>query len=401
MKAIFERVVHLVSWLALCSVALVDFLLHPLAPDADYHSPVFRAAAMLVLTPLTILVGFLIMRRVPGNIVGPLLIAWSGTVAYWSLREGISPVLFTLFYYYDMVFGWLALFLMVLHFPNGKIYPPGAAPWIHRLLIFFFLFTNCIFLSTDNFLIPSRMANPFYVPALGTQADLILTTGLMFLIPFLVLVLVSPILRFRMGNHLERQQIKWLALFAVLLIPYAILGLIVYPLLTGGEAMNPGSTLFGVFFFTFTGLFPPIAIGIAVLRHRLWDIDIIIRRTLVYSILTVVLSLIYFGSVVLLQSLSQIIIGHPSPVMTVVSTLAVVMLFTPLRRRIQERIDRRFYRQRYDAEQVLADFGITLRNEAYLDRLTHSILAVIEETMHPAQVSLWLRKTDSLPVDRR
>jgi len=322
-------------------------------------------------------------------------------VAYWSLREGISPVLIALFYYYDMAFGWLALFLMVLHFPNGKIYPPGVAPWIYRLLVIMMVYINLIFLSTANFQIPSRMANPFYVPALGAHADLILTTGLMFLIPFLVLVLVSPMLRFRMGNHLERQQIKWLALFAVLLIPYSILGLIVYPLLAGGEAMNPGSTLFGIFFFILCGLFPPIAIGIAVLRHRLWDMDIIIWRTLVYSILTVVLSLIYFGSVLLLQNISQVFFGHPSPVMTVVSTLAVVMLFTLMHRRIQERIDRRFYRQRYDAEQVLADFGITLRNEADLDRLTHSILAVIEETMYPAQVSLWLRKTNSLPVNCR
>jgi hypothetical protein len=135
MKAIFERVVLLLNGvaLALVGLAFADFLLHPLAADFTYHSILFRAASMLVLTPLTLLVGFLIIRRVPGNVVGPLLILWSGTVAYGAIRKEIGLVPFALFAFYEITIGWFALFLMVLHFPDGKIYPPVAAPWIYRL----------------------------------------------------------------------------------------------------------------------------------------------------------------------------------------------------------------------------------------------------------------------------
>ena len=159
--------------------------------------------------------------------------------------------------------------------------------------------------------------------------------------------------------------------------------------------MNPGNNLFAMFFYLITGLFPPLAIGLAVLRYHLWDIDLIIRRTLVYSILTVILTLIYFGSVVLLQEIFQFVTKQEqSPIATVISTLAIAVLFTPLRKRVQEGIDRRFYRQKYDAEKVLAAFSTVLRDEVDLNRLTNSTLEVVKETMHPAHVSLWLRKVD-------
>jgi hypothetical protein len=399
MKTIFYRIVLLIDGMALALVglALVDFLFHPLAPDSTFNSPIFRAVVMLVLTPLTLLVGFLIMRRVPGNVVGPLLIAWSGSVVYNAVREGIGPVPFALFSYYNIAYGWLALFLMMLHFPNGKIHPASWTPWIYRLLGINVVYVNLIFFSFATFQIPSQMANPFYIPALVKQADLILRLGFLGFVPLLVLALVSPVLRYRQGSHLERQQIKWLALFAVVIIPYTILGLILFPLLTGGDVMNPGDNLFGIFFFIIVGLFPAIAIGVAVLRHRLWDIDIIIHRTLVYSILTVSLTVVFFGSVALLQSLFTTVIGHQSPAAIVISTLAIAVLVTPLRRGIQERIDRRFYRHKYDAEQVLANCGMTLRDEADLERLTDSILGVVEETMQPTKASLWVRKADFVP----
>jgi len=394
MKTIFHRIVLLIDGvaLALIGLALVDFLLHPLAPDPTFNSPVFRAVVMLVLTPLTLLVGFLIIRRVPGNVVGPLLIAWSGSVVYSSVREGIGPVPYAIFSYYNMVYGWLALFVMMLHFPNGEIYPARLAPWIYCLLGINVVYVNLIFFSYATFQIPSRMANPFYLPALEEQADLILRLGFLIFFPLLVLALVTPVLRYRRGSHLERQQIKSLELFAVIIVPFTILVLILYPLLTGSEVMNPGNNLFGMLFFIITYSFPPVAIGVAVLRHRLWDIDILIHRTLVYSILTVSLTVVFFGSVALLQSLFTTVIGHQSPAAIVLSTLAIAALFTPLRRGIQARIDRRFFRHKYDAEQVLADFGTTLRDEADLDSLANSILGVVEETMQPTQISLWLRK---------
>ena len=162
--------------------------------------------------------------------------------------------------------------------------------------------------------------------------------------------------------------------------------------------MNPGNNLFAVFFFLISGLFPPLTIGVAVLRYRLWDIDIVIRRTLVYSILTVILTLIYFDSVMMLQGLLTAAGGRQlglsavedMPVVTVISTLLIAALFTPLRRRIQIYIDRRFYRQKYDAEKVLAALSATMRDETDLDRLTISIVGVVEETMQPLHVSVWL-----------
>jgi hypothetical protein len=205
------------------SLAFVDFLLHPLAGDFTYHSIFFRVVSMLVLTPLTLLVGFLIIRRVPGNVVEPLFILWSGTAAYGAIRKEIGLVPFT----------WFDL-------PLQKL-----SEWVVWLSILIFY-------------------------------------------PALVLVLVSPVLRYRRGSRLERQQIKWLALFGGILFVYTILGFIAYPLITGGQMMSRENNLSSLLFFIFIGLFPPLAIGVAVLRYRLWDIDLLIRRTLGYSILTVI-----------------------------------------------------------------------------------------------------------------
>ena len=130
MKKIFDRFVLFLNGVALllCGVALVDFLLHPLAVDMNFNSSIYRAASVLLLMPLTLLVGFLVIRRVPGNIVGPLLIVWSGTVAFFSIHEGIGAVPIAIFLYYDIAFGWLGLFLMVAHFPDGPDLPAWRSP---------------------------------------------------------------------------------------------------------------------------------------------------------------------------------------------------------------------------------------------------------------------------------
>jgi hypothetical protein len=137
----------------------------------------------------------------------------------------------------------------------------------------------------------------------------------------------------------------------------------------------------------------PLSIVVSILRYRLWDIDVVIRKTLVYTVLTVLLGLVYFGSVILLQQLFGALTGiEQSTLAVVVSTLVIAALFTPPRRRIQDAIDRRFFRKKYNAQQVLAKFAITARDETDLDALLAELVRMVDETLQPEHLSVWLLK---------
>jgi putative effector of murein hydrolase LrgA (UPF0299 family) len=200
----------------------------------------------------------------------------------------------------------------------------------------------------------------------------------------------------RVFSSSRRQQAKWLlfgfgGVFALVIL-YVLIGNLVPGL---GAPDSPYQLANGTLS-TLVFLFVPLSVGIAILRARLWDIDVIIRRTLVYSTLTVILALLYVGLVIGLESLVRLFTGQvsQSPVIIVASTLAIAALFQPLRRRIQSVIDRRFYRRKYDAAKTLEAFSATLRNEVDLDQLREHLITVVQETMQPAHVSLWLQQHD-------
>jgi hypothetical protein len=157
--------------------------------------------------------------------------------------------------------------------------------------------------------------------------------------------------------------------------------------------LNPLGAVILTFSFHVAVLLIPLSIGFSILRYRLYDIDVLINRTLVYGSLTALLALLYFGLIVALQSLFQGLFKQNNAVAIVVSTLFIFALFQPLRRRIQAIIDRRFYRRKYDAAKTLEAFSATLRNEVDLSQLREHLVAVVEETMQPTFVSLWLRPT--------
>jgi hypothetical protein len=268
-------------------------------------------------------------------------------------------------------FSALAAFLLT--FPNGRFVPRWS--WVVILL----------WILQDVFFQLPAPYNVSFWPLPLFAAELFLTWGT---------TLAIQVFRYvRVYDRGERQQVKWL-LFGLAIV------LTLNTLYRGVENLVPGfsnpDSLYQLADGTVTALLfvaIPLAIGVAILRHRLWDIDLIINRTLVYGTLTLSLALVYFGLVVVLQSLVGALTGTAGqqPLAIVASTLVIAALFQPLRRGIQSIIDRRFYRRKYDAARTLAAFSATLRDEMDLNQLSEQLVAVVQETMQPTHVSLWIR----------
>jgi MFS family permease len=346
-------------------------------------------------TLLPSLLGPLIISRRPRHSVGWLL--YGVGLAFGSLFLLQELIIYTSFTAVGPVPGalyiawvgsqlWIVPFALILvtvaMFPDGHI-PARRWRWVLWLILIFAV----TMLVSEVFEQPMTSAynldNPFTAPPEWDRASPILfsiaVSGLLLAV---LGVSVLTIVRFRNAHGAERQQWKWLAwslLVSVVLIVAGVILTFIFQS-TLGEAMISWSLGF-----------PVLSIGIAVLRYRLYDIDVIINRTLVYTMLTLTLALLYIGSIVLLQNVFRVLIGQSSDLAIVVSTLSIAAVFTPLRRRIQTFIDHRFYRRKYDAEQVLATFSATLRDETDLDHLAVTILGVADTTMQPAHLSLWLR----------
>jgi hypothetical protein len=286
--------------------------------------------------------------------------------------------------------GLLSTYLILL-FPDGKL--PSR-----RWLPLAWLSGAVIFLASAGFaLSPGPMdglpgtRNPFGLEEYPWVADA--TLGVILLLPLCILAsATSLVLRFLRSGGEEREQIKWLAFAASLLglgfSTYAIPGTI-WQGDAGGANPLWAKLLEDAVTLSFAGI--PVAVGIAILRYRLYEIDTLINRTLVYGALTATLVAVYVVTIVVLQGLIRALTGQESQIVIVASTLAVAALFNPLRHRIQGFIDRRFYRRKYDAAKTLEAFSAKLRNETDLDALSDDLTSVIRETMQPAHVSLWLR----------
>jgi len=207
--------------------------------------------------------------------------------------------------------------------------------------------------------------------------------------------LVAQIYRYmRVSNPVQRQQTKWVVFGLAAFIvgsSAAILPGVLFPSLNQPGPLNELYDLGNGIISIVSLILLPLSIGIAIYRYRLWEIDVLIRRTLIYATLTATLALVYFGSVIALQTFLRYLTSlKQTELVTVVSTLAIAALFVPLRLRIQSTIDRRFYRRKYNAEKTLADFSARLRDEVDLEKITYELLQVVEETMQPGNVSLWL-----------
>jgi len=201
----------------------------------------------------------------------------------------------------------------------------------------------------------------------------------------------AVIFRFRRSRGDEREQLKWVV-YAVSLIGFLF---VFWFSLVLARNVTADALLFTV---PLAGL--PLAVGIAILKYRLYDIDLVINRTLVYGTLTAALAVVYLGCVVVLRGLLFGFTGQSSQLTIVASTLAVAALFGPLRRRIQEVIDRRFYRKKYDAAKTLEAFGARLRDQTELGELSDDLLGVVRESMHPEHVALWLRTPSGAGLSR-
>jgi hypothetical protein len=300
----------------------------------------------------------------PGSLPAGEVLAW---VASWLLPVMIGSQLFYL-----------------LLFPTGRL-PGRRWRWLARLAVAFILVGAVL----------AALSPGAYLGALGPIRNPIGIEGftgiykavLYVMAPLLyTAVAASLIVRLRRARGVERQQIKWLAYGAAAFAAGIVL--LIIPLATetprwfewGGEAV-----------FTLAGTAVPIFMCVAILRYRLYDIDRIINRTLVYAVLTASLVLVYVASVAGLQRMFSPLTGEGNQLSIVASTLLIAALFGPLRRRVQALIDRRFYRKKYDAAKTLEDFGVRLREETNLTALSEDLVGVVRGTLQPEHASLWLR----------
>jgi hypothetical protein len=402
---------YVVMFVAVVALTLLSW-------QAESARPADIVGDFLLFVPFTTfpIVGALIASRRPRNPIGWICLAdgllWILIIlgeeysSFGLANPGSVPFPVTvdaLLYAWLWVpaVGLLGTFLLLL-FPDGRL---PSRKWRPLAVL---SGAVIVVVSVLTFLTPGPLEglggarNPF-----GLEGQPWVVAAGWIVLPFLPLCMVasaaSLVVRFRRSTGEVRQQIKWIAFAASFmgLVYLSVMGASVIAWLISPEApIDPGKqSLWGVLLenvmlISFASI--PTAIGFAVLKYRLYDIDLIINRALVYVSLTLMLALLYFGGVTATQAILQAFTGHKDlpQIAVVASTLVIAALFNPLRSRVQAFIDRRFYRRKYDAARTLEEFSTQLRNETDLEGLHGDLVRVVRDTVQPEHVSLWLRKPE-------
>ena len=397
------------AWLAWSLVALSVALLvgglvlsraaTSTVPDLSFSGETEEASVvvnLITLLPFS-MVGAIVASRQPRNAIGWLfcgvgvtvgLNSFAGDFAEFWLASGFgvssigeTAAWFSSWLWYLLIF--VPLSLLLLLFPDGRLPSPRWRPvaWGVALGTAGGVVGNA--LKAGPLVDFPQIANPYGVDSpvvgmVGVAGSTVATCSM-------VASAVSLIVRHRRAGSEQRQQIKWLAYGGAVVVCGVCVGGLAIPWNVPVSIVIMSVSLLGL----------PLFTGIAIVRYHLYDIDILINRTLVYATLTATLTLVYFGGVAGLQRLLSPVMREGNGLAVVASTLLIAALFNPLRRRIQAFIDRRFYRRKYDARKTLEDFSAKLRDETDLKTLNDELVNVVRETMQPAHVSLWLRPETS------
>src|SRR5215211_2638875 len=409
------RAAALLAW----SVWALCVALLALTALLDYYTPLSpikgnENVSQFIAVPLLVYVtvGAFVASRRPGNLVGWMLCA----IGFVLVAEG-----------FGLAYADYALLARAGSALPGSVYMICISQSLVALPALILVFTMLILLFPDGHL-PDRslravpwvavgggtvsalwavtaedafgrysVRNPLHVGGiLGDVVDGFGRLGAAALLVSLVVAIIAVFVRLGDAEGVERQRLKWFAYAAAVLLGSIFIGLPFVWFLPPWIGFPLGVAVFSAI---------PVAVGVAVLRYRLYDIDRIINRTLVYGALTALLAAGYFVTIVALQGIGNVVYqvpfraltGQESQLATIAATLAIAALFTPLRRRLQSFIDKRFYRSKYDTRKTLDAFSAQLRNESDLEALSEDLVGVVKETMQPAHVSLWLRETDSRP----
>jgi hypothetical protein len=372
------------------ALAVSALLLQVLGPRPVGVPVLVQDALLVAVTIPFVIVGALISVHRPGNRVGALLLAGAAALSVFSFlenyfgyaaqRPGVLPDLRAVAWIANgaLAPGFGALALIVLVYPTGRLPSRRWRPVAWALAAWTLVAAALLTVPPTLVMAPS-VPNP--VGLRGSAATVVEQALVVGILPFLFLLpaaVASLVVRFRRARGQERQQLKWLLYAAALSAAATILDTLGVLGAWGGAIDN------------LVALGIPIAIGIALLRYRLYDIDRLITRTLVYGSLTAILGLGYAVVVIVLGQL----LGQDTSLAVAGATLAMAAAFQPLRRRIQAVVDRRFNRRRYDATRTIEAFTARLRDQIGLDTLSAELVAVVDQTMEPTQVSLWLRRPD-------